>query len=50
MCVVSAVASGECVDLSTISPPEAAMMKIDEHRRKLCLVGLVINNNRYNNN
>ena len=33
VCVVSAVASGEHVDLSTISPPEAAMMKIDEHRR-----------------
>ena len=32
--VVSAVASGERVGLSTISPPEAAMMKIDEHRRK----------------
>ena len=34
--VVSAVASGECFGLivSTISPPEAAMMKIDEPRRK----------------
>ena len=34
VCVVSAVASGERVDLSTISQSEAAMMKIDEHRRK----------------
>ena len=34
VCVVSAVASGERVGLSTISLPEAAMMKIDEHRRK----------------
>ena len=34
VCVVSAAASGEHVGLSTISPPEAAMMKIDENRRK----------------
>ena len=34
VCVVSAVASGERVALNTISPPEAAVMKIDEHRRK----------------
>ena len=34
ICVVSAVASGEHVDLSTISLPEAAMIKIDEYRRK----------------
>ena len=34
LCVVSAVASGERVGLSTVSPPEAAMMKIDEHKRK----------------
>ena len=33
VCVVSAVASGECVGLSTISTPEAAIMTID-HRRK----------------
>ena len=33
VCVVSAVASGECVGLSTISPPEAAMIKIDGRRR-----------------
>ena len=32
--VVSAVASGERVGLSTIRPHETAMMKIDEHRRK----------------
>ena len=32
VCVVSAVASGERVDLSTISPFEAAMTKIDVHR------------------
>ena len=34
VCVVLAVASAERVDLSTISPPEAAMAKIDELRRK----------------
>ena len=34
VCVVSAVSSGERVGLSTISPPEAAMTKIDERRRK----------------
>ena len=34
VCVVSAVASGERVGLCTISLPEAAMMKTDEHRRK----------------
>ena len=34
VCVVSAVASGECVGLSTIRPPEIAIMEIDEHRRK----------------
>ena len=34
VCVVSAAASGECVGLSTISLPEAAVMKMDEHRRK----------------
>ena len=34
VCVVSAEASGERVGLSTISTPEAVMMKIDEHRRK----------------
>ena len=34
VCVVSAVASGEHVGLGIISSPEAAMMKIDEHRRK----------------
>ena len=32
--VVSAVACGERIRLSTISPPEAALMKIDKHRRK----------------
>ena len=34
ICVVSAVASRERVGLSTVSPPETAVMKIDEHRRK----------------
>ena len=34
VCVVLAVASGERVDLSTISLPEAAMTKIHEHRGK----------------
>ena len=34
VCVVSPVSSDERVGLSTISPPEAAMMKTDEHRRK----------------
>ena len=34
VCVVSAVASGKRVGPSTISPSEAAMMKVDEHRRK----------------
>ena len=34
VCVVSAVGSGERVGLSAICPPEAAMMKIDENRRK----------------
>ena len=33
-CVVSAVAFGERIGLSTVSPPEAAMMKIDELGRK----------------
>ena len=33
VCVVLAVASSERVGLNTISPPEAGMMKIDEHRR-----------------
>ena len=41
VCVVSAVASSERVGLSTISPLEAAMMKIDEHRI------VIINNNGY---
>ena len=34
VCVASAVTSGERVGLSTISPPEAAMMKVNEHRKK----------------
>ena len=34
VCVVSAVASCELIALSTISPPEAVMMKIYEHRSK----------------
>ena len=32
--VVSAAASSERVGLSTIIPPEAAMIKMDEHGRK----------------
>ena len=46
VCVFSAVASGERVGLSTINTPEAAMMKIVEHRRKQCLV-IIFNNNGY---
>ena len=38
VCVVSAVASSECTGLSTVSPPEAAIAKIDEHRGKQCIV------------
>ena len=34
VCVVSAVASGERVGLSTVSPLEAAMMKTNKHRRQ----------------
>ena len=37
-CVVVAVASGERIGLSIISPLEVAIMKIDEHRSSLSSV------------
>ena len=44
VCVVSVVASGERIGLSTISPCEAAIMKIFKHRRKSLVI---INNEGY---